>query len=187
MSVTIVTPTIAPRATLLARAMASVSAQYRPADAIAIAYDIFKQGAWHTRQRALDMVTTPWVAFLDDDDELLPQHIIKCWDVQAQTDADVVVPWYHVIGGEDPVPGHRWLTIDPANLHSFGITCLVRTDIIRDNHIKFHPRSETGVPEDWNFWLQLAAAGAKFIQTPEITWKYHHHGDNTSGLPDRWT
>lgn len=40
--------------------------------------------------------------------------------------------------------------------------------------------------EDWDFTLRCRAAGAVFRHAPEVTWTWHHHESNTSGLPDRW-
>jgi len=40
--------------------------------------------------------------------------------------------------------------------------------------------------EDWSFTLRCRAAGATFRHHPKVTWTWHHHGNNTSGLPNRW-
>lgn len=183
-TVTSCTPTLPYRGQLLERAVLSIRSQTRPVDAIAVAFDTTRGGAWETRNRAMLMAQTDWIAFLDDDDEWLPHHIERCLQVQAETGVDVVVPWYDVVGGSDPTPGHRYLQLDPAGLHSFGITCLVRREFVMDHGIRFLSRNETGAPEDWVFWLTMAEKGATFHQIPETTWLYHHHGTNTSGRPE---
>jgi hypothetical protein len=44
-----------------------------------------------------------------------------------------------------------------------------------------------GTPyDDWGFYIRMLDAGATFHHIPEVTWTWHHHGLNTSGLPDRW-
>lgn len=40
--------------------------------------------------------------------------------------------------------------------------------------------------EDWLFTLACRAVGGKFLHVPKVTWSWHHHQSNTSGLPDRW-
>jgi hypothetical protein len=42
--------------------------------------------------------------------------------------------------------------------------------------------------EDWSFTLRCrAAAGLSGMRHhPEVTWTWHHHESNTSGLPSRW-
>lgn len=182
--VTVCIPTIPPRHDLLLRAVKSVMGQTHPAAAVSIAMDLYGAGAWRTRNRAMDAVHTQWIAFLDDDDELLPSHLERCLQTARETGADVVVPWYDVVGGQDPVPGHRVLPVDPYRMHSFGITCLLKAEVA--NQAAFRPREETGLPEDFHFWIQLGALGAKFAKLPETTWLWHHHGLNTSGLPT-WT
>lgn len=184
LDITVCVPTIPVRRKLLDRALNSVHAQVLQPRGIAIAIDSSKRGAANTRNRALEMATTEWVAFLDDDDEMMHHHLARCADVQAETGADVIVPWYNVVGGTDPVPGHRHLQIDPLRLHSIAITCLVRREAI--GSIRFLEREETGMPEDFLFWTQLGQAGATFHQIPDTTWLWHHHGANTSGMGSRW-
>ena len=97
--VTAVVPAIPPRVVNghLDRALRSVATQTYPVAAVSVAVDIHREGAPATRQRALDGVTTPWVAFLDDDDEWLPEHVGKLVKHARRTRADVVYSWYHVV------------------------------------------------------------------------------------------
>ncbi|MGK2948995.1 MAG: NAD-dependent epimerase/dehydratase family protein [Acidimicrobiales bacterium] len=69
-AVTVVVPTIPPRTSLLARAFASIAAQTTPPEATVVTIDHARQGHGPTRTRAMQRVTTDWIAFLDDDDEL---------------------------------------------------------------------------------------------------------------------
>src|SRR3546814_2126901 len=69
--ITVVIPTIPQRKVMLSRAMRSVMAQTLPARAVIVQADNDKEGSAVTRNRALEAVRTPWVAFLDDDDQFL--------------------------------------------------------------------------------------------------------------------
>ena len=40
--------------------------------------------------------------------------------------------------------------------------------------------------EDWACWRRIRDAGGVFVHTPEVSWLWHHHGQNTSGRGDRW-
>lgn len=40
--------------------------------------------------------------------------------------------------------------------------------------------------QDFPFWKALHDGGGKFVGAPDITWLWHHHGQNTSGVPTRW-
>jgi glycosyltransferase involved in cell wall biosynthesis len=164
---------------MLARAVASVNAQTAPHKLITVE-DTERQGAAATRQRGLDTATTEWVAFLDSDDEMDPDHIEQMLACAADTGADYVYPWFRVVGGSDPFPmffGKPW---DDAAPHCTTITILVRTELVRE--IGFHGLYN----EDWNFTLGCVAAGAKIVHLPRRSWTWHHHGSgNTSGMPDR--
>lgn len=196
--VTVAIPSIPPRVRLLRRAVYSVLNQTYGAMGLSIAVDHYKEGAGPTRQRALDGVTTPWVAFLDDDDEFMPEHIEKLvWHAQ-ETGADYAYSWFKVVRPdgiiieEDPVfpPGHYLNPWDNDNPRQTTVTTLVRTDLARQ--VRFAPVLEDGTidghrhGEDWDFTLGCVAAGAKISHLVEKTWYWHHDSKNTSGRPDRW-
>lgn len=183
MTVGVAIPTIPPRSGLLSRALQSVLTQTHPVDHISIAVDNTKEGAGATRNRAKNALTTDYIAFLDDDDELLPQHIEVLLGHIEYHQADVAFSWFEVIGGTDPFPNNRWVEFNPQTPHAFGITALVRREVAQS--LDFEPPStqlRVG-GEDWTWWITLAANGAKFVNTSDITWRYHHDSHNTSGRP----
>lgn len=75
--VTVVIPSIPPRAKLLHRALDSVLTQRYTADAIVVEVDRDHAGAAVTRNRGLAKVDTEWTAFLDDDDVFGPDHLAE--------------------------------------------------------------------------------------------------------------
>lgn len=193
--ITVVVPTIPPRKRMLARAVASVMDQTFPAHAIAVPVDVEKQGAAVNRQRGLEMVTTDWVAFLDDDDYFYPEHLEKLMACAQENDSDYVFSWYDVEGGTDPRAeefGRPW---DDANPRQTTITTLVRTELAHDVGGFLHDdetlESLTHVDrlyhgEDWLFTSRILEAGGRITHLPEKTWCWSHHGSNTSGLPKNW-
>ena len=175
---------------MLTRAINSVAAQTLEAASLSIAIDEEKIGAWHIWQRALDGASTRWVAFLDDDDEMLPHHLETLCAAQEATGAHVIVSWYEVMYGVDPAPLGRFCQFpdQPAlattPFHSFGITCLVDRQFVVEHDVRFRERTLGVTPaEDAMFWREMADKGARFHQLPDITWRYYHGGHNTSGLP----
>jgi hypothetical protein len=100
--VTVVIPTIPGREDLLARAIASVNAQTLPV-VVGIQMDDYRRGAAWCRNTALTMVDTAFVAWLDDDDTLLPNHVQTLVDGQNETGADLVFSYAEFIGGRDPL------------------------------------------------------------------------------------
>lgn len=189
-------PTIPPRDWMLQRAVESVKAQHRPPEVISIACDTERAGAAVNRNNAWRPLDTDWIAFLDDDDEFHPHHLRFLLDAQEASGADLVWPWFSVVGGTDPFPEHRGRQWDPADPHQIPITVLIRRELLEDvggfvNQLD-GPTDPAGnrIGEDYDLWLRASAAGAKFFHIPDISWTWHHHrtfnGGNTSGLPDRW-
>jgi Glycosyl transferase family 2 len=184
--ITVAISSIPVRTSLLHRALASIAVQTLPAEALSIAIDIDRQGAGPTRTRALRQVQTPWLAFMDDDDELLPHHLETLCNAQCEFGADVVWPWFQVIGGYDPIAGNRGKQWNHDEPHTFPITTLVRTELAQQCFFP-EPLSNVGCSgEDFNFWMQMSNLGAKFHHVNEITWRWFHDSGNTAGLPTRW-
>lgn len=188
MDITVVIPSLPARGPMLQRALRSCLAQRLPPVMMSIAFDDHGDGAGPTRTRALRAVQTEWTAFLDDDDELEDHHLSTLARVAEETGADVVIPWFTVISGIgerrddwDPFPQHRGRQFDPADPHSFPITCLVRTEVAqRAEFPAFTGGDWSG--DDFPYWCALGESGARFVSIPDRTWYYHHHGRNTSGL-----
>jgi hypothetical protein len=186
--ITVVIPHIPTRSHLLQRALESVWAQTLPADAVAIAIDYGHEGAGPTRTRALRQAQTEWVGFMDDDDMLLPHHLETLARHAQHQKADVVWPWFRVIGGDDPIPGNRGRQWDPADPHTFPMTTLVRTELAQQCYFP-PPLPDAGCSgEDFAWWMQLSDLGAKFHHVDVETWLWYHNnpGGNTAGMPDRW-
>src|SRR6266496_5195186 len=160
-------PTIPQRAhTLLPQALKSVMDQQLLPDAIAIAVDNDKAGAWATRQRALDMVRTEWTAFLDDDDLMYPEHlrllmlrahqaqadyVFSYNDVMAPGGAGDVFATYNQETGQMTAPGHLGKVFDPDNPHHTTMTILVKTDLAQSVPFTPRPEGDYAGGEDWRF------------------------------------
>lgn len=193
-SITVVIPTIAPRRHLLTRALDSVTRQsIRPIVdmVVEVSEDTEHVGAAVTRQRGLEKVTTEWVAFLDDDDEFQPDHLEKLLTHALYMGADYVYSWYTVVGGTDPFPENFGRPWNPAAPIQTTITTLVRAELAKAVGFDTVPDGVLGEDghrrgEDHRFTLGCQNAGGVISHLPERTWIWHHHGSNTSGMPDRW-
>lgn len=207
-TVTVCIPTIPPRTEVLQRALRSVLTQTRPADAIAIVVDHDGDGAAVTRNRAWHAADTEYVAFLDDDDEFLPNHLEVLMTTAAETGADLVYSWFEHLGWPEWTPErqdalavmHNGRLCSPLGV-PFGpeqaehmrryafipITTLVRRSALHKSGgfprplSRDWPRDDC---EDWGGWLRLLNTGAKFVHAPERTWVCHH-GAGTAGRPWR--
>lgn len=186
--ITIALPTIPPRTQpggLLWETIDTIRQQTRPPEGgISVALDVDHAGAATTRQRALDAVTTQWVAFVDDDDLLYPHHLQTLHDLATDQGADYVWSWFD---GNNPFPMHRGRQMNPQDPHHTTMTVMVRTGLAREVGFINHPDANPDWPgEDWRFITGCVQAGARFATTPDITWHYRSHGGNTSGLGTRW-
>jgi glycosyltransferase involved in cell wall biosynthesis len=185
--ITVVVPTIPPRAELLARALASVQAQTYPPAEIIVLHDLEREGAAATRNRALDLVATEYVAFLDDDDVLYPDHLRRLARLARLSGADVVYPYFDADTDEINTCG---LPFDPVLLRRANfipVTVLARTAVLRAaGGFQAHPDVNGDPCEDWGLWLALLDAGARFSHLPARTWRWNNGGGSTRGRPDRW-
>ena len=190
--ITVVVPSIPPRLATRERALRSAWDQtHLPADVL-VEMDTLRQGAPQTRQRGLERVTTPWVAFLDDDDEFKPGHLEALYTAAQEQEADYVFSWYDVVGGTDPRADEFGLPWDPENPRQTTVTTLVRTDLALDvggfvsDEVDLADPLRRYAGEDWLFTQRVNSAGGEIFHLPQRTWIWHHHAANTSGLPNRW-
>lgn len=192
--ISVVTPSIPPRGELLARARASVIAQRLLPAKHLVEFDPDRTGSAATRNRALERVETEWTAFLDDDDEFLPHHlrVLRGW--AEKSGADVLYSMCELVDGRGQVapvtpdwagrPGH---TFGPDLLRQrsyIPVTSLTRTSLAK--HVGGFGYRDGSPHDDHCFYLRLLDAGAVFLHVPVLTWRWHVHGLNTSGRPDRW-
>jgi hypothetical protein len=203
MSIGVIIPTIPPRRPLLLRAMTSVGRQTLLPDDLSVAVDLDQLGAPATRQRALEGLSPgiEWVAPLDDDDEFMAWHLEALAAHAAETGADYVYSWFELVapsgmsyGDHDPVfpPTHFSNPFDPADPIETTITILIRRELLEavggyealDRPEEYAKGASTG--EDRNLTLRCIEAGATISHLVRRTWRWHHHGRNTSGRPDRW-
>jgi glycosyl transferase family 2 len=188
--ITVVIPTIPPRVnTFLPRALQSVFTQTFMPETVIVETDQWRTGGAATRNRGLQKVTTPWVAFLDDDDEFLPYHLNNLMDHANATNSDYVYSWFLTApAGQDPFPARHFTDeFNPADPIETTITILVKTQLAQA--IGMHPHAAANVMwpgEDRRFTQQCIQRGAKISHLVQRTWIWHHDSLNTSGLATRW-
>lgn len=207
LTVAVVIPTIPGREAMLERALASVRAQRRRPDQVVVERDSLRTGADQARNRALERVETDVVAWLDDDDELKPNHIMACMRVmeQSRERPDLVYPTPVVRGGADPTAvsvggvwrlpwGVRFGPEQEAHLRRLGsfipMTHVVRTDLVRTIG-GFLPGREVTTEgagrryrgEDEDYLVRLLDAGATFEHLDARTWYWNVHRAHTAGKP----
>lgn len=167
---------------LINRALLSVTAQTLQPSAILVCNDLDKLGAGPNRRRLLSLVDTTWIAWIDSDDEWLPEHLEKLMRVAEETNSMFVYSWFH---GPDPL-GHFGLPFNPCTPHHTTMGILVKTSIAQE--VGFPDNAEGPFAnEDWAFITGIAKLacerGIAMTHLAERTWTYHQHGQNSSGQP----
>lgn len=200
-TISVITPTHPARLRngLFAECAQSVHAQTLLPDAHCVAIDVDGDGAAVTRNRALQMARTDWVAMLDSDDLFLPKHLQRVLTFAQDNDLDFVYSWFKVLqdfgGGnrrvleEDPVfPVSHYLNPwNPDDPIETTVTTFVRTELAQSVGYHALDRGEENGGEDFAFTIGCMKAGAKIGHLVRKTWLWRHHSIdgvamNTSGM-----
>ena len=159
--------------------------------------DVHREGAPAMIDKTIRAAQTEWVAGLADDDEMLPHHLETLWNLVCSEKADIGFSHFRFSNREDA--GHlekfRGVPFDNENPRQMTGMFLAKKDLlltVGGHSTGFDPLSfeldETGhrIGEDFFIVKKLAAAGAKFAVSPEVTWIYHTGHGNTLGMPNAW-
>jgi glycosyltransferase involved in cell wall biosynthesis len=206
--VTVVIPTITGREAFLSRAIASVKNQSIPVGDVVVVCDEERRGAAWARNEGLKRVTTDYLLWLDDDDELtlnsLKIHVRALNGVRPRP--DLVYGYAAFPDSQDPLAifhpdgaviarpiHHPWDVYAEWSLRNRGnfilVTYLVRAQLVRDvggfpDQLGFDWGAKISRDcEDYGLLIKLLDAGAKFHHVDARTFVYHVHGGNTAGHP----
>lgn len=143
------------------------------------------RGVDAARNTALAVVTQPWLAFLDADDEWLPDHLATLW---ALRDGHVLVATSALSCPADP---REDLLLGPLLRREFALSspadllraenfvplsaAMARTDVVRAVG-GFRPRIAA---EDLDLWVRMLEHGTGAL-SPSVTMLYHRHGAQAS-------
>lgn len=197
MTVTLIIPAIPTRPEMLSQALSSVALQTRQPDEILVKIANDRMAAPEQRDHLLAKVETEWVACLDDDDWLYPNHLETLLEVGDRESADLVYPWFDVKGGTDPFPMFFDLPWSNDAPHQIPITALYRTSSVRalggwgegwdvaDPDCPGTDDLGNRAGEDFALVKRMAAAGMKIVHVSERTWAWRHHASNSMGLPSK--
>jgi glycosyltransferase involved in cell wall biosynthesis len=195
--VTVCTATIPTRVELLERAIRSVTNQTLKVQEHSIKLDLDKLGQPAVLDQIIQEAKTKYVAILDDDDELLPNHIELLYKKIIETDADLVFPHFRYSNLSDA--GHlemfRGLPWDNNNPHQVPVTWIAKRQSILDvggfsgdfDVLSYEVDNQGNrIGNDFNLVKKLAKANKHITNISEITWIYHVGHPSTLGMPIRW-
>lgn len=135
-------------------------------------------GLANARNTALAFVETPWVIFLDADDELEPGYV----EAMGRGTADVRGPLALYVRGDRE---RHWQPRVSGHTHDCDRECLpegnwlligaaVRTELVRE----VGGWRDFEWSEDWDLWLRCYRAGASFELIPDAIYRAHVRPDS---------
>lgn len=185
---------IPPRGAPLAEAINSVYRQTLEPAQITVAIDTKGQGASVTRNRAWHGLDTPWVTFLDDDDEMESWHLASLARTITLTGADIAYPHYNIVGPtganlnrEDPHT-HQLRAPFVEGSTQPTICCLWRREALEavggfpTSHPDGIDQRNNRIGEDAQAVWAAARLGYRVVPTSKRSFRWHWTGENTSGI-----
>lgn len=130
------------------------------------------------RNAGLALARGAFLLTLDPDDELLPDFLARCLDALA-AGADVASADYLRLRGDGSrlavaLPEYDRLLLASQNI--LAPTALFRRGLW-ERGARFRRRT---LYEDWDFWIQLALLGARFVRVPEPLYLHREHAGSFS-------
>ncbi len=170
---TVITPTVPGRESLLEACKASVEAQTVHVNHLVQA-DENRAGPQQIRNQLVQAVETEWILPLDDDDLLDPDCIETLLDRAG--DAEIVYPWVRCDPEDAPMSMIVNKLFDPHALFRLNFipcTAFIKTDVFR--MLGGYRQEQL---EDWRLWQRAWLHGVRFKCVPEVLWTYRFQGQN---------
>lgn len=174
--IAVITPSHPSRTEFLRACADSVAKQTLQPKMHLIGIDDSGAGPAKMRNRLMCSVDTEWVAFLDDDDIFLSNHLELLYANSLY--ADLIYSFWGMTG-RSPWLGleeYKYGVLQERNY--IPVTVLLRRQVAMECGGFI---AEDGL-EDWGLWRRIEAAGGRIKCVPAVTWLYQYHGGNR-GIP----
>lgn len=177
MTAAVITVTVPERAAMLGELAGDLAAQTAPGFVWLVGWERRGVGPAQVRNELVASSAASWVAFVDDDDRVDPDHMATLLEVRdAHRDADVIYTACRIEGRDGFVIPHDCdhVGLDRENL--VPVTALVRRRMFeRAGGFDVDERNE-----DHGLWRRILALGGRFQCDHRVTWTYRFHGTNRS-------
>jgi len=151
------------------------------AGATVIRHDV-NQGGAAARNTAIRAASHDWIAFLDSDDELLPNHLAALW---PHRDGHVILGSSAIACGPDPADdtligqagrGKPEVLTRPASVLRHGNVLVTSSVIVRRDVTIAAGLFTEGMKRsaDLDLWLRILERGTGYV-SPRVTVRYHRH------------
>jgi glycosyltransferase involved in cell wall biosynthesis len=148
----------------------------------------------NSRNVAVSMARGELVAFLDSDDVWYPQKLARVEEAfSARADLDVFCHGVEIISNGKPSGTRAYELAEGEHayerlLYEGNFMTTSATVVRRDRFSEvggFQEREDLVTVEDYDLWMRLARAGARFEVIPEILGEYTLHASNASANLER--
>lgn len=140
------------------------------------------KGLYEAKNTGISNAKGNIICFLDDDDELIPEEVLKMKDFVENNDSDV---WYFKLrtnnGGEFKM-GFNELEI--LNSNQFSGVSWFKKELWHELGGFTYP-----IAEDWDFWARAIKKKKRFTYADIIFYKYNQRADSVSAswVGDKFT
>lgn len=177
MTLAVVTASVPARNAMLAELAADLAAQTYQDFVWLVEFDHSGRGPAAIRNRLVAASAADWVAFVDDDDRIDPDHLRVLLEVRTlRPDADVIYTACRIEGRDGHVIPHDCNHVGLRSENTVPVTALVRRRMFE--RAGGFPLDEHN--EDHGLWRRLLDVGGRFVCDHRITWTYRYHGTNRS-------
>lgn len=168
--VAVITPTVPSRAILLKECKAAVKAQTWAGEVLhAVGEDVDKVGAATMRNNLVHSLdpSYKWLAFVDDDDMLMPEHLTTL--VAHSEGTDIIYSDCTEEGFTKTWKTREFNYNNVKEANYIPVTVLMRRSMFEK--VGGFPTEHYPGEDQWLF-LNAASAGARFQYVPQVTWIY---------------
>ena len=139
------------------------------------------KGIIDVRNKGLTVGQGEYIIQLDADDTLPKNYVSELIKVAKKTQADVTYSDYIMFGESTEKSNFPKFTIEELKNHNYiNISALVKLDFIGST--RFDENLRKSSHEDWDFFLQLATKGAKFVKCDTTYLNYRIHGKSRNNI-----
>ena len=141
------------------------------------------RGVSAARNTGMTHASQPWIAFLDSDDEWLPNHLDSLWSVRGDHVLVAAATLRCESGGRDRYIGpvrRRGMTVrSPAAVAAVPVITASGVMVRRDVAMRVDGFRPLQMTEDLDFWLRVLEHGTGYL-SPVVSLLYHVHSGQAS-------
>jgi glycosyltransferase involved in cell wall biosynthesis len=174
MKIAVITPTISSRSKLLSECKQSVRNQTTNIYIFhSYGEDTDRVGCGQMRNKLISQLDSSydWIAFLDDDDVMLSNHL-ELLSQYCDT-ADIIYSDCETVGWFKSWETSAFNKDRLFQRNYIPVTVLMRRSTFESMNGFAHIFAE-----DWDLWKRCSIAGARFAFVPQVTWQYRRFGES---------